>query len=240
MDNHYHLVVETPEGNLSAGMRRLNGVYTQASNWIHGTTGHVFQGRFNAVLIQKETHLMETCRYVVLNPVRAGIAELPEAWPWSSYRATAGMESPWGCLETEWILAQFSADTQEAQRQYRQFVRIGIGEVSIWKKMKGRCFLGDEQFAEQLGKYLNGKKEFDEIARKERHVGRPSLEKLFSGMQGIEQRNRLIAEAVERHGYRQGEVAAVLGIHYSTVSKIVAGRGGSGADQLQLPLTDHE
>ena len=77
MDNHYHLVVETPEGNLSAGMRQLNGVYTQASNRINGRVGHIFQGRFSAMLVQKETHLMEACRYVVLNPVRAKVAKTP-------------------------------------------------------------------------------------------------------------------------------------------------------------------
>jgi REP element-mobilizing transposase RayT len=90
MDNHYHLMIETPDGNLSLGMRQLNGVYTQARNKRHGKTGHLFQGRYKAILIQKDTHLLEVCRYVVLNPVRARMVEKPEDWRWSSYQATGG------------------------------------------------------------------------------------------------------------------------------------------------------
>ncbi len=154
MDNHYHLVVETPEGNLSAGMRQLNGVYTQASKRINGRVGHIFQGRFNAILVQKETHLMEACRYVVLNPVRAKEANSPENWNWSSYRATAGMEKPHECLVVEWVLAQFDENRQEAERKYREFIRAGIGEGSIWEQVMRRGVLGDEEFAERLGKHL--------------------------------------------------------------------------------------
>jgi len=75
MDNHYHLVIETPDGNLSKGMRHLNGVYTMRFNRNHHCIGHVLQGRYKAILIQKESHLLEVCRYVVLNPVRAGIVK---------------------------------------------------------------------------------------------------------------------------------------------------------------------
>ena len=223
MDNHYHLVVETPEGNLSAGMRQLNGVYTQASNRINGRVGHIFQGRFNAILVQKETHLMEACRYVVLNPVRAKVANSPENWKWSSYRAMAGLEKPHGCLVVEWVLAQFDENKQEAERKYREFIRAGIGEGSIWEQVTRRGVLGDEEFAERLGKHLEGKKDLGEIPRSQRHADRPSLEILFHGVKDIEERNRIIAEAVEKHGYRQSEVAGHTGIHYSTVSKIVAG-----------------
>jgi len=222
MDNHYHLVVETPEGNLSAGMRQLNGVYTQASNRVNGRVGHIFQGRFNAILVQKETHLMEACRYVVLNPVRAKMADSPENWKWSSYRATAGMEEPHGCLVVEWVLAQFNENRREAERKYREFIRAGIGEKSIWEKERRRGFLGDEEFAERLGKHLEGKKDLGEIPRSQRHADRPSLEILFQEVKDIEERNRIIGEAVEKHGYRQREVAEHIGIHYSTVSKIVA------------------
>jgi REP element-mobilizing transposase RayT len=222
MDNHYHLIVETPEGNLSAGMRQLNGVYTQASNRINGRVGHIFQGRFNAVLVQKETHLLEACRYVVLNPVRAKVADSPENWKWSSYRATAGMEKPHECLVVDWVLVQFDENRQEAERKYREFIKAGIGEESIWEKVKRRGFLGDEEFTERLGKHLVGKKDLVEIPRIQRHADRPSLGTLFKGVKDIEERNRLIAEAVEKHGYRQSEVAEHIGIHYSTVSKIVA------------------
>ena len=73
MSNHYHLLVETPDGNLSRGMRHLNGVYTQRFNRRHKKVGHVFQGRYKAILVQKENYLLELSRYIVLNPVRAGM-----------------------------------------------------------------------------------------------------------------------------------------------------------------------
>src|SRR5207247_381934 len=91
MDNHYHLLLETPQGNLSAGMRQVNGVYTQRFNRRHGRVGHIFQGRFKAILVERESYLLELCRYLVLNPVRAGIVRQPERYRWSSYRATAGL-----------------------------------------------------------------------------------------------------------------------------------------------------
>ena len=87
MDNHYHLLVQTPDANLSVGMRQLNGVYTQLANRTHGRVGHVFQGRFKAILVDEDNYLLELARYVVLNPVRAGVVQQATDWPWSSYRA---------------------------------------------------------------------------------------------------------------------------------------------------------
>lgn len=95
MDNHDHLRVETPNSNLARGMRQLNGVYTQRFNRQHGRVGHVCQGRYQAIIVQKESYLVELARYVVLNPVRARMVHTPDQWPWSSYRATAGLcEAP--------------------------------------------------------------------------------------------------------------------------------------------------
>jgi putative transposase len=81
MDNHYHLLIETPDGNLSKGMRQLNGVYTQRFNRQHGRVGHVFQGRYKAIIVQKESYLLKLARYVVLNPVRARMVRSPAEWP---------------------------------------------------------------------------------------------------------------------------------------------------------------
>ncbi len=105
MDNHYHLLVETSDSNLYKGMRRLNGVYTQRFNRQDGRVGHVFQGRYKAVIVQKESYLLELARYVVLNPVRARMVRAAEQWPWSSYRATVGLceTPPW--LTVDWVLA---------------------------------------------------------------------------------------------------------------------------------------
>lgn len=163
MNNHYHLVVETPEGNISAGMRQLNGVYTQTSNRLHGRVGHIYQGRYKAIIVQKENHLIEVCRYVVLNPVRAKATNLPGDWKWSSYRATAGIEKPHECLVVEWVLGQFDDNRQEAEKRYREFVQAGIGGRSIWEQVTGQALLGNEDFIEGLEKHLQGKREVGEI-----------------------------------------------------------------------------
>ena len=125
MTNHYHLVVETVEGNLSKGMRQLNGVYTQASNRRHQRVGHLFQGRFKGILVDKDEYLQELSRYVVLNPVRLGIVESPEQWPWSSYGATIGKTVVPSWLAVDGLLSLFGEGRDEAQRNYRWFVSSG-------------------------------------------------------------------------------------------------------------------
>ena len=125
MDNHYHLLIETPEGNLSPGMRQLNGVYTQRFNRRHGRVGHVFQGRFKAIVVDRDSYLLELCRYVVLNPIRAGMVKHIEQYPWSSYPATMGMTDCPSWLDTDWMLGQFGEASRRAQRHYADFVAEG-------------------------------------------------------------------------------------------------------------------
>ncbi|MDQ6994227.1 MAG: transposase, partial [Mariprofundaceae bacterium] len=117
MDNHYHLLVVTPDGNLSKGMRQLNGVYTQLTNRYHGKVGHVFQGRYKAILVQKENYLLELARYIVLNPVRARMVREAKGWPWSSYRQTAGILGNDALLTTEWLLSAFSKKTWNSAKE---------------------------------------------------------------------------------------------------------------------------
>ena len=223
MDNHYHLLIETPDGNLSIGMRQLNGVYTQIFNRLHGWAGHLFQGRYKAILIQKDSHLLEVCRYVVLNPVRAGMVERPEAWPWSSYRSTAGEEKPHSCLTTDWVLGQFSGKRGKAEKEYRQFVEWGIGKTTIWTEVRGQAILGEDDFVDGLVDHLRKHKEVPEITRSQRYVNRPGLEKLFPEhiQRNKRKRDLRIADAVTKHGYRQREIADHLGLNYATVSRLL-------------------
>ena len=127
MDNHYHLLVETIDGILSKGMRHLNGVYTQCFNRRHDRVGHIFQGRFKSILVNRESHLLELCRYVVLNPVRAGMLKQMDQYRWSSYKATAGLEEKPEFLTVDWILSQFDMKKAEAEKAYKKFVHAGIG-----------------------------------------------------------------------------------------------------------------
>jgi len=223
MDNHYHLLIETPEGNLSQGMRQLNGIYTQRFNRKHTMVGHVFQGRFKAILVDKENYLLELCRYVVLNPVRAGIVKSPEKYKWSSYRATAGMaESPL-FLTTDWILSQFGHRRSQTENGYKSFVKDGVKKSSPWKNLRGQILLGDDKFVLRLEPYLKQVQRVREVPRGQRFVERPSLEELFRGAVGKskQKRNRLIRNAHLRYGYTLVEIGRVLGLHYSTISKVV-------------------
>ncbi|NTV02890.1 MAG: addiction module toxin RelE, partial [Chlorobiaceae bacterium] len=221
MDNHYHLVIETPEGNLSRGMRQLNGMYTQKYNWKYHKTGHVFQGRYKAIIVDKDSYLLELCRYVVLNPVRAHIVEKPDDFQWSSYRATSGIDKAPSFLITDWLLAQFSSNRKRAEKLYKEFVFKGITQEAPWKELKGQIFLGDSQFIQRIKTSLPH--DLREVPRSQRFAERPPLPDLTSGLTtaGKTERNKVIHEAHVRYGYTLKEIADQLGIHYATVSRIV-------------------
>lgn len=219
MPNHYHLLVETGAPTLSRGMRHLNGVYTQWFNRRHGRTGHVFQGRFKAILVEKESHLLEVARYVALNPVRAGLARDPGDWAWSSYRATAGEALRPVYLSVDWILSQFDAHPGQAAAAYRAFVERGR-EVDIWSDLRGGIFLGSDEFIARLRPGIVGRAGVREIPRAQRSAGRPPLTSLFAGAGDKASRDQQIHEAVRVHGYTLREVADFLGLYYTTVSVI--------------------
>jgi hypothetical protein len=207
-------------------MRQLNGVYTQTFNKRHRRVGHVFQGRFKGILVQKDSHFLEVCRHVVLNPVRAKAVSHPRQWKWSSYRATAGTVPAHDCLAVDEILSHFGQRKASARQRYGEFVQAGIDTPSIWENLEGQSLLGVEGFAEGLRHLVREKQQVREIPKGQRFAGRPSLKKLFSGRRyGKASRDRIIAKAVTDHGYSQMEVASFLGLHYSTISRIVAGGG---------------
>ncbi len=227
MDNHYHLMIETPEGNLSSGMRQLNGIYTQYLNKRRQTVGHVLQGRYKAILVQKESHLLEVSRYVVLNPVRAHLVRDPAEWKWSSYRSMSGLDQPHPCLTLIEIWGRWGTKRGEARKAYREFVREGIGQESVWNQVKGQSLLGEADFVNRLLGYVRGYEKVKEIPREQRRLGRPLLDDLLqnAGLTERERRNQGIREAVEWHGYSQREVADHLGMHYSTISRLVNEKG---------------
>ncbi len=122
MPNHFHLLIRTPQPNLSHGMQVLNGLYAQVFNARHGLSGHVFQGRFHSVLVEGEGHLLELARYLHLNPVRAGLCDHPLGWRWSSCRATLGLVSKPDFLSIGWLLHQFGPTLEAARERYLAFV----------------------------------------------------------------------------------------------------------------------
>lgn len=217
MTNHYHVVVETPEGNLSRGMRQLNGVYTQQTNRRHAHIGHVFQGRYKAILVEKDSYLLELARYVVLNPVRAGMTAEAGDWPWSSYRAMIGEASAPKWLETDWLLGQFGGRRRSAVRSYIDFVRAGVGVECLWKQVSGQIFLGSDAFAEEMKRQLPGDRDLREVPRAQR---RPVAQPL-SHYAGSGDRRRAMAEAYASGDYTMREIADYFGVHYATVSRAI-------------------
>lgn len=207
MDNHYHLVIETPLANLSLAMRHLNGVYAQAFNRRHERCGHVFQGRFRSILVEKEGYLLAACRYVVGNPVRAGLCRSPGEWPWSSYRPTAGLEAAPPFLSVDRLLSEFASARRLAQGRYRSFVDMDDGALD--EKVRGER-LGTDDFLRQTTalQYVGG-----EIPHRQLAPLRPSLSEVF------ESESVPVATAYRGYRYTLREIAEHLGCHYSTVSR---------------------
>ncbi len=223
MDNHYHLLIQTPDGNLSKGMRQLNGVYTQTSNRRHQRVGHLFQGRFKAILVDSDAYLLELARYVVLNPVRAGMVKKPESWAWSSYRASMGLEPAPAWLAEDGLLAMFAKRRSLAQQRYAQFVAEGINANSPWSNLKGQVFLGDEQFVTRMQKYIQNGKDDVQIPIAQRRPQPPPLEEIEKCSPD---RNAAIITAHATGGYSYQQIADYFGVHFTTAGRIVRGRGG--------------
>jgi hypothetical protein len=223
MDNHYHLLIETPEGNLSHGMRQANGLYTQYYNRRHDQVGHVFQGRYKAIVVERDSYLLVLCRYIVLNPLRAGMVRTALEYAWSSYRATAGFCAGGALLCTDWILAQFGAERAEAQLRYRNFVAEGMASPSPWEALQGQIFLGPTTFVEGLRSQLTATRQLHEVPRVQRYADRPALATLFRDSPSLSNaaRDRLISTAHVDYGYSLSAIGRALGLHYTTVSKIV-------------------
>lgn len=217
MSNHYHLIVETPEGNLSKGMRHLNGVYTQRFNRRHGVVGHLFQGRYKAILVQKEAYLLELTRYVVLNPVRAGMVEDASDWPWSSYSAMVSLSTTPDWLECDWLLAQFGKQRGRAIRRYTEFVAAGLGAVSPLESIKHQFLLGDEQFVEQLtdSKRMEALSEISKSQRRSLALSLTEYAKRYV------ERDEAMASAYASGAYTMKEIGDFFGLHYQTVSLAV-------------------
>ncbi|MBS4097912.1 MAG: transposase [Sulfuricella sp.] len=225
MDNHYHLLLETPAANLSEGMRHLNGIYTQRFNRRHARVGHVFQGRFKAILVDRESYLLELCRYVVLNPVRAGMVTEAAQYAWSSYLATLGAAPVPSWLHTDWLLGQFGKNRTSARRKYEEFVAGGMGNQPPWGELKGQILLGSEQFVNDLQPLIADKTGHREFSRGQRLVNRPSLISLFPDQVRMDKplRDEAIRRAFMECGYSMADIARASGMHYSTVSRVIKG-----------------
>jgi putative transposase len=217
MTNHYHLVIETPDANLSQGMRQLNGVYTQRFNRSHQRVGHVYQGRFKAILVEKDSHLLELARYVVLNPLRAKMVRNLAHWPWSSYLASCGQSVKPDWLHVDFVLSQFSLQRARAIAHYVAFVLEGAGLPSVWSQLRGQVYFGSEAFVSGMQALVDKKPVLTEIPRAQRRA----LTHALSDFADNHPRNEAIALAYLSGQHTMASIAKHFGVHYTTVSRLV-------------------
>lgn len=238
MDNHYHLFLETLQGKLNRASRHLNGVYTQYFNRRHGRVGHLFQGRYKAILVEKDLYLMELSRYIHLNPWRVKRSQDPFHYAWSSLRAYTGSAKVPGWLTVKEVLAYFGRGDKRA---YRNFVREGIsrGIKTPWGEVQGQALMGSERFVEEIvEKFVHGRElrgsEVSGMRGLSRTVGPEEVLRQVSrhyGMKGgdIKKRSQEFTEARYIASYllrkycllSLREVGEKVGLHYSAASNVI-------------------
>jgi putative transposase len=217
MTNHFHLVVQTPEPNLSRGMHWLNSVYVGWFNRVHKRSGHLYQGRFKAFLIDEEAYFAEVLRYVVLNPVRAKMVEKPEDYRWSSYRAMAGLESAPDWLDLAAALPLFGGEQEPAQAAYRQFVLAKIGcEDRLWEKLTNQLYLGTEEWIKMMRGQVESKPRSTDHPRTQRAVGRPKMHTILNAV--AKAAAETVASIRETRGGVLRRLAAWIGWHEGLVT----------------------
>jgi len=238
MGNHYHLVLHTRQGNLSRFMRHLNGVYTQTFNRRHGLVGHLFQGRFKAILVDRDAYLLTLCRYVERNPVAAGIVRQPAEWAWSSCRAHLGLEPAPSWLDTDglhgYLLARpvrSAADRRKAADLYGALLGQAV-DAGFWASaLRQQVFLGDDAFVEaELRRAGAARLAQAELPRAQRSWPGALLRQLLS--QGMP-RDAALHRAYTVGGQTMTELARQVGLSVSRVSRLIAGEEAKGKTPLK-------
>jgi putative transposase len=217
MSNHFHLLVETPHGQLAAGMRQLNGVYSQAFNRRHRLVGHVFQGRYGAVLCEKEAYLKELARYIVLNPLRARMVASLDDWPWSSHGFVMGYHPspPW--FDSLYLLSHFEADLNAARANYLEYTLDGLSARRPLDEVQHQLFLGEIPEARNR-KRNKSHLESSEISRANKTALLPSLSSYFPKGKDIKHG---VIKANATGAFTLSEIARACGMSRRTVCRII-------------------
>jgi putative transposase len=229
MTNHYHLVITTSDANLSRVVKRVNGLYAQWWNRRHDRVGHAFQGRFGAQIIQDDAYLLTACRYVVLNPVRAGLVRHPREWPWSSYCATAGLAPIPRHLKPEGLWARLGDGSPEGSwRRYDEFVDAWAADG---RGLPRERVLGDAMFLERFKSWRQSASR--DVPRREREPPRPELASFFVGAVSRAERGRRASLACDA-GFSLKEVAHYLELHYTTVARMMRDGVSNGVRSCEM------
>ena len=197
-------------------MRHLNGTYTQAFNRRHCRVGHVLQGRYHAVLVEKQAHLLELARYVVLNPLRAGMVRTAKDWPWSSYRATAGLSNKQEWLCTDWLLQGFGRTRADAQEAYGRFVSSGRDQASPWQALRNQIYLGSEAFIADAQCQMTPEQPLADIPKPQKRLPAKPLNDYQAKYPS---RDEAMAQAYHSGSYTLREIGEHFDVSYATVSR---------------------
>jgi len=237
MDNHYHLILETPRGNLVKVMHGLNGGYTGYFNRKYGRSGHLFQGRYKGILVEKETYLLELSRYVHLHPVRARVVKDPSEYPWSSCPGFYWKRKEVCWVAYSWILSQFGLDLRRARTEYRKFITLDEAKgPEPLIHLHGQVILGTESFIARMQTLLKSTLLNQEIVERKRLHAYPSPESVLKavaaafgvsletlqipGRRGNQPRKVALYLVKKYCGLSNKEVGAIFGgLHYGAVSK---------------------
>lgn len=218
MDNHVHLIIRTPRANIPSVMQRIKQLFTQYFNWRHHTTGHVFEGRYLAMIVDDTIYLQNALAYVFRNPVAAGLCADAVDWPWSSYRAAMGRAAQPKFLTLTWLPQLFVAPTlvesrallaervHKEQEEYADLIRAAAE--------------GPQTFKRRVRRTIGATLYRAELPRSYRALARPPLSDLFSGVDPADRRTTILRAHVV-HGYLLVEIANYLGLHPTTISRVV-------------------
>jgi REP element-mobilizing transposase RayT len=235
MGNHFHMVVLTPRGNLSAFMRHVDGVYTQYSNRRHQRVGHLFQGPFKSVIVENDIHLLAAVAYVLMNPVDAGLVQEPGQWKWSSYSATIGLAPLPPYLSLDWLDTLFpTASRNESQLQFHVFMS-GSGTYESYLQHTTPA-IGSAQFRQAIRSFIGESFHGADLPRSYKSVFRPSLEELFAEVESKKDRQQAIQRAHVIYGYKQAEISRALCLHPGSVSRLLCALRNEGRERVEAML----
>ena len=228
LSNHYHLLLETPEGNLSQIMRHVNGAYTTYFNVKRKRAGHLFQGRFKAILVEADEYALELSRYIHLNPVRAVMVSRPEEYRWSSYNNYIGQDNAPLWLKMETILDYFSSSAKEARQQYRSFVEDLLGKEydSPFKNTFGAAVLGSAEFIETVTREHLSEKEIDRTVSGIRQFKtKPEPKEILKAVAAIMGENKKLSRQVGMYlshkysGKKLREIGELFGVGETAIAE---------------------
>ena len=228
MSNHYHLIVETPSGNLSQIMQHINGAYTNYFNTKRKRSGHLFQGRYKGILVEADEYALELSRYIHLNPVRIGIVNEPGDYKWSSFQEYAGKRKAPDWLSTEFILGYFDKSEQAAQKQYNEFVEEVLGKEheSPLLQMVASTILGTPEFVAAIQEqHLDGKSPHRNLPALKQLKGKPTIDQIVEITENVINADEKLATKVAIHlchrysGAKLKEIGERFGVKESAVSQ---------------------